>query len=84
MTDPSPPRRVLLLSPQPFFKWRGSPIRVALDAHYTADIFRGRLSACYAALHAPRRHPALAHASLLLSIVVSRELELLKALLAGG
>jgi len=26
------PRRVLLISPQPFFQWRGSPIRVAFDA----------------------------------------------------
>ncbi len=31
MTDSSMKKRVLLIAPQPFFQWRGSPIRVAFD-----------------------------------------------------
>jgi glycosyltransferase involved in cell wall biosynthesis len=34
MTSPS---RVLLISPQPFFQWRGSPLRVRFDAQALAE-----------------------------------------------
>jgi len=33
---PDRPRRILFLSPQPFFEWRGSPIRVAADVRALA------------------------------------------------
>ena len=34
----SHPRRVLLISPQPFFAWRGSSIRVKFDAQALSDL----------------------------------------------
>lgn len=34
----APPLRVLFIAPQPFFKWRGSPIRVAFDAQALAEL----------------------------------------------
>ena len=30
-------RKVLFISPQPFFQWRGSPIRVAFNLQALAD-----------------------------------------------
>ena len=32
------PRRILLISPQPFFQWRGSPLRVAFNAQALAEL----------------------------------------------
>ncbi len=39
MTQPQPSdrRRILLISPQPFFQWRGSPLRVRFDAQALAE-----------------------------------------------
>lgn len=34
----TPNRRVLFLSPQPFFEWRGSPIRVGFDVQALAEL----------------------------------------------
>lgn len=34
----SAPRRVLFLAPQPFFQWRGSPIRVGFDVQALAEM----------------------------------------------
>ena len=32
------PRRILLIAPQPFFQWRGSPIRVSFNAQALAEL----------------------------------------------
>jgi glycosyltransferase involved in cell wall biosynthesis len=32
------PRRILLIAPQPFFQWRGSPLRVRFDAQALAEL----------------------------------------------
>ncbi|MDA0323272.1 MAG: glycosyltransferase [Verrucomicrobia bacterium] len=34
----APARRVLFISPQPFYQWRGSPIRVAFDVQAIAEL----------------------------------------------
>ena len=36
MTKPA--KRILFISPQPFFQWRGSPIRVAFDVQALAEL----------------------------------------------
>jgi glycosyltransferase involved in cell wall biosynthesis len=34
----TPPRRILLISPQPYFQWRGSPLRVSFNVRALAEL----------------------------------------------
>ena len=38
VASPSVPRRVMIIAPQPFFEWRGSPIRVSFLVRALAEL----------------------------------------------